>query len=217
MYISVQALHKSINYKETIMAQPAEGELYRHFKGGLYRIVTIAQHTETSEGLVIYRSEEDPSKVWARPLVSFMSPVDKFKYPDADQEMRFEKVDPNAKSVTDGSQTGAAPVAAAAAVSAATSAAVSNAGSAPASGATEAAGSEDKLDPEVEDFLDAKSSTDRLHILASLNHRLTDEMLITMATACDVDLPEGDIRTKYLSLRESLLILGKYEGDRLRK
>ena len=197
--------------KETIMAQPAEGELYRHFKGGLYRIVTIAQHTETSEGLVIYRSEEDPSKVWARPLVSFMSPVDKFKYPDADQEMRFEKVEPGTKSSSEGVKTVAA-----AAVSAATSATVGNTGTA-AAGASANAGSEDKLDPEVEDFLDAKSSTDRLHILASLNHRLTDEMLITMATACDVDLPEGDIRAKYLSLRESLLILGKYEGDRLRK
>ena len=32
-----------------------------------------------------------------------------------------------------------------------------------------------------------------------------------------VELPEGDIRTKYQSLRESLVILGKYEGERLRK
>jgi hypothetical protein len=167
------------------MAQPVEGELYRHFKGGLYRIVTIAQHTETSEGLVIYRSEEDPSKVWARPVVNFLSPVDKVKYPDATQDMRFEKVVAG--------QTKAAPAAKA-----------------------ENAGTEG-LDPEVEDFLDAKSSSDRLHILASLNHRLTDEMLITMATACDVELPEGDIRTKYQSLRESLIILGKYEGERLRK
>lgn len=167
------------------MAQPVEGELYRHFKGGLYRIVTIAQHTETSEGLVIYRSEEDPSKVWARPVVNFLSPVDKVKYPDASQDMRFEKVVAG--------QTKAAPAAKA-----------------------ENAGTEG-LDPEVEDFLDAKSSSDRLHILASLNHRLTDEMLITMATACDVELPEGDIRTKYQSLRESLIILGKYEGERLRK
>ncbi len=167
------------------MAQPVEGELYRHFKGGLYRIVTIAQHTETSEGLVIYRSEEDPSKVWARPVVNFLSPVDKVKYPDATQDMRFEKVVAG--------QTKAAPEAKA-----------------------ENAGTEG-LDPEVEDFLDAKSSSDRLHILASLNHRLTDEMLITMATACDVELPEGDIRTKYQSLRESLIILGKYEGERLRK
>ncbi|MBP8969914.1 MAG: DUF1653 domain-containing protein [Lachnospiraceae bacterium] len=167
------------------MAQPVEGELYRHFKGGLYRIVTIAQHTETSEGLVIYRSEEDPSKVWARPVVNFLSPVDKVKYPDATQDMRFEKVVAG--------QTKAAPAAK-----------VENAGT-------------EGLDPEVEDFLDAKSSSDRLHILASLNHRLTDEMLITMATACDVELPEGDIRTKYQSLRESLIILGKYEGERLRK
>ena len=171
------------------MAQPVEGELYRHFKGGLYRIVTIAQHTETSEGLVIYRSEEDPSKVWARPVVNFLSPVDKVKYPDATQDMRFEKVEPgqegkSASPVQPVQQTAAEP---------------------------------EGLDPEVEDFLDAKSSTDRLHILASLNHRLTDEMLITMATACDVELPEGDVRTKYLSLRESLLILGKYEGERLRK
>ena len=178
------------------MAQPVEGELYRHFKGGLYRIVTIAQHTETSEGLVIYRSEEDPSKVWARPVVNFLSPVDKVKYPDATQDMRFEKVEPGqegkAASPAQAPQTQAAP-------------------------AKKEEAETEGLDPEVEDFLDAKSSADRLHILASLNHRLTDEMLITMATACDVELPEGDVRTKYLSLRESLLILGKYEGDRLRK
>ena len=174
------------------MAQPVEGELYRHFKGGLYRIVTIAQHTETSEGLVIYRSEEDPSKVWARPVVNFLSPVDKVKYPDATQDMRFELVSVDAGVKPAQPAPAAAPV------------------------QDKASGTEG-LDPEVEDFLDAKSSADRLHILASLNHRLTDEMLITMATACDVELPEGDVRTKYLSLRESLLILGKYEGDRLRK
>ena len=172
------------------MPTPVEGELYRHFKGGLYRIVTIAQHTETQEGLVIYRSEEDPSKVWARPVTLFCSPVDRVKYPDAAQEMRFEKVTGDGKAVSS---------------------------SAPAPAAAKASADGDGLDPEVEAFLDAKSSIDRIHILSSLNHRLTDEMLITMATACDVELPEGDIRTKYQSLRESLVILGKYEGERLRK
>ncbi|MBP1586561.1 MAG: DUF1653 domain-containing protein [Lachnospiraceae bacterium] len=173
------------------MATPAEGELYRHFKGGLYRIVTIAQHTEDLEGLVIYRSEDDPSKVWARPVVNFMSPVDKVKYPDAVQEMRFEKVEEGtAKAASAAGYRSSKP--------------------------KPAESSINGLDPEVEAFLDAKSSAERLHILASLNHRLTDEMLITMATAVDVELPDGDVRTKYLSLRESLLILGKYEGDRLR-
>ena len=172
------------------MPTPVEGELYRHFKGGLYRIVTIAQHTETQEGLVIYRSEDDPSKVWARPVTLFCSPVDRVKYPDAAQEMRFEKVTGDGKALSS---------------------------SAPAPAAAKASADGDGLDPEVEAFLDAKSSIDRIHILSSLNHRLTDEMLITMATACDVELPEGDIRTKYQSLRESLVILGKYEGERLRK
>ena len=172
------------------MAQPAAGETYRHFKGGLYRIVTIAQHTETQEGLVIYRSEDDPSKVWARPVTLFCSPVDRVKYPDAAQEMRFEKVTGDGKAVSS---------------------------SAPAPAAAKASADGDGLDPEVEAFLDAKSSIDRIHILSSLNHRLTDEMLITMATACDVELPEGDIRTKCQSLRESIVILGKYEGERLRK
>ena len=132
------------------MAQPVEGELYRHFKGGLYRIVTIAQHTETSEGLVIYRSEEDPSKVWARPVVNFLSPVDKVKYPDATQDMRFEKVVAGQERKASQPATQAAPEAKAQ--------------------TSETEG----LDPEVEDFLDAKSSADRLHILSSLNHT-TDE------------------------------------------
>ncbi|MCR5739898.1 MAG: DUF1653 domain-containing protein [Lachnospiraceae bacterium] len=180
------------------MAQPAAGETYRHFKGGLYRIVTIAQHTETSEGLVIYSSVDDPSKVWARPVVNFMSPVDRVKYPDAIQDMRFEKVEEESGDKVSS-------------VNAASPEQVKSAAPAAASGP-----SVEGLDPEVEEFLDAKSSAERLHILASLNHRLTDQMLLTMATAVDVELPEGDIRTKYLSLRESLLILGKYEGDRLR-
>ena len=181
------------------MAQPVAGELYKHFKGGLYRIVTIAQHTETEEGLVIYRSEDDPSKVWARPVVNFLSPVDRVKYPDATQEMRFEKV------FEDGA--GSAKTVPAASASTSRPGVISG---------TQKKASIEGLDPEVEEFLDAKSSAERLHILASLNHRLTDEMLLTMSTAVGVDLPDGDIRTKYLSLRESLLILGKYEGDRLR-
>jgi hypothetical protein len=139
---------------------------------------------------VIYRSEDDPSRVWARPLVNFLSPVDRMKYPDSVQNMRFEKVEDGAGRA---SGTGYKPAKAAPAES-----------------------SIYGLDPEVEAFLDAKSSSERLLILSSLNHRLTDEMLITMATAVDVELPEGDINTKYQSLRESLVILGKYEGDRLR-
>ena len=42
--------------------------IYRHFKGGVYELLFIALHSETLEQMVIYRSVQEPQKVWARPL-----------------------------------------------------------------------------------------------------------------------------------------------------
>ena len=38
--------------------------LYRHFKGGMYRVLSTATHTENGGRLVIYRDEK-AGKVWA--------------------------------------------------------------------------------------------------------------------------------------------------------
>ena len=65
---------------------------YRHFKGSIYIVDGIAVHSETAEPLVIYHEEHELNRMWARPLSMFLSPVDKKKYPDATQEMRFEKI-----------------------------------------------------------------------------------------------------------------------------
>ncbi len=80
------------------------GDVVQHFKRAmiteeeakankyLYKIVGIAEHSETKELMVVYQALYGDFKMYVRPYSMFMSPVDRVKYPDAQQEYRFEKV-----------------------------------------------------------------------------------------------------------------------------
>lgn len=72
-------------YKEQLV-----GKRYRHFKGNTYVVTGIAINCETEELMVIYKNYHDPSLVWVRTLKEFLSKVDKEKYPDIKQKLRFE-------------------------------------------------------------------------------------------------------------------------------
>lgn len=68
------------------------GKKYKHFKGMIVEIIAIAKHSETLEDMVVYTHDE---KIWVRPYELFASRVDKEKYPEIEQEYRFEEVKEN--------------------------------------------------------------------------------------------------------------------------
>lgn len=162
---------------------PKPHEIYKHFKGNLYQIVTIAEHSETGEQLVIYQGLYGEFKTYARPLSSFVSLVDAEKYPEATQKYRFEL-----QGADEGRQSEREAI----------------------------SEGEAALDPLVLEFLDADNYEKRLNILAALHHRITDDMITTMAIASDVEIDDGDTEERYESLKSCLLTLEKYECKRLR-
>ena len=195
---------------------PKPHEIYKHFKGNLYQIVTIAQHSETGEQLVIYQALYGDFKTYARPLVMFTSEVDKVKYPEVQQRFRFELQGADTDRQTrETDATSGAQDAAAWAVPTATAQGVAAQTEAPAVH-IEAAEEEPALDPMVLEFLDADSYEQRLNILAGLHHRITNEMITTMAIACDVEVNDGELEERYEELKNCLLTMEKFECNRLR-
>lgn len=67
-----------------------KGQKYRHFKGHVITVLEIAKHTETEEMMVVY---DHDGTVWVRPYEMFISKVDKEKYPEVEQEYRFQLIE----------------------------------------------------------------------------------------------------------------------------
>lgn len=196
---------------------PKPQEIYKHFKGNLYQITAVAEHTETGEQLVVYQALYGNFKTYARPLAMFTGRVDREKYPDVQQEFRFELQGPEAerqKAETEAEQSTAAD---SQSVGQQAQPQTVLPDAQPTADPSAGADAEElNLDPLVLEFLDADEYSQRLNILAGLHHRITNDMITTMAIACDLEINDGDVEERYEALKTCLMTLERYECNRLR-
>ena len=178
--------------------------------------------------MVIYQAMYGTYKIYARPLTMFMEEVDHVKYPNVTQKYRFEKVelvDAQEKScVSQGVETlGTLKEV----ETLGTSKEVEISGTtkvdescftqkADVSSATEATDpSEIPLDPKILEFLDARTYDEKLTILSSIHHRLTDDMIDIMSTATDIEVKPGSIEERYEEFKSCLITMQHFECNRL--
>ena len=210
------------------MERPRPQELYRHFKGNLYQIVTIATHSETLEEMVVYQALYGDYKCYVRPLDMFMSKVDKARYPGAIQEYRFEKVSIPAapKPVMQDSSSHV--------VRPETDSFIGNSSGTKAEekrnefrrhpynesqvmAKSVSQEAEDlNMDPLVIQFLDADLASEKNAILSKLRPTITNDMIDIMAMSLGVVVNEGDVYDRFNDLRTCLTTIEKFESNRLR-
>ena len=64
-------------------------EYYRHFKGKVYRLVSVAKDSETLDKIVVYQAMYEDGDIWVRPYEEFFGKVDR----DGMVRDRFTKID----------------------------------------------------------------------------------------------------------------------------
>lgn len=194
---------------------PKPNEIYQHFKGNLYRVVTLATHSETGEDMVVYQALYGDFQVFVRPLAMFVSEVDHEKYPQVQAKYRFTLIPqimgqppevPQVGNKTPQAGTPDIPEK------------DHNTGQEEFETAAPAEDGEEELnlDPMLIEFLDAETYEDKLNILVGMHSRITDDMLNTMAVSLDLELEEGDLEERYMTLKSCIVTLEKYECNRLR-
>lgn len=178
---------------------PKPNEIYQHFKGNLYKIITLAIHSETEEKMVVYQALYGEYQVYVRPLSMFVEKLDPQKYGDVVQEYRFERMNQiigqeNVSPVISGTPKRLKET----------------------EESVDDSAEESSLDPDVMKFLEADTYDEKANILAFLHHKITDDMINTMAIAMDVEVNEGEIEQRYEALKNCLHTLIKYECNRIR-
>ncbi len=201
--------------------KPQVGEVYRHFRGNMYRIQGFATHSETGEILVIYQALYGELEVYARPYESFVEELDYSKYPEATDRYRFTLIpmnmgmeNVNVKSTSNtpnANQThaGVEPVSVSQ---------THEVESVNVSDNNEDSGEESITSANyMIEFLDTEDFDEKYEILCRIPEReITDLLIDNLAVTLDVVIPEGSIDRRFAELKTCVRTRKKYESLRLR-
>lgn len=179
---------------------PRPGERYRHFKNREYQIIAVAEHSETGEKMVVYQALYGDFGVWVRPLSMFMEKVDREKYPEAEQEYRFERIAAGpgeAKEIfeepggsqreRDFSENGGVPA------------------------------EETPMHPLLLSFLDAETAEEQLEILHRMKGKVGRREVESLCFCMDVSPIEGTAEEQLENLIQFLRMQQRYDAPRLRR
>jgi len=67
--------------------------IYRHYKGGEYKVLYLVKNSENKEDMVVYQDVKDESKIWVRPKKMFLETVEikDEKEKEGEEEKKPEK------------------------------------------------------------------------------------------------------------------------------
>ena len=51
------------------------GKTYKHYKGNIYKIISLAKHSETTEDMIVYQSVKS-GDIWVRPMKMWNEIID---------------------------------------------------------------------------------------------------------------------------------------------
>ncbi|MCR5357685.1 MAG: DUF1653 domain-containing protein [Lachnospiraceae bacterium] len=181
--------------------EPKPLQVYRHFKGTYYQVLTVAKHSETGERLVIYRPLFGGDEAYARPLDMFLSEVDHDKYPDVKQKWRFSL----ATGQGNKGRTECTP-----------NDAACDEGSALEDKDRVSEKKEAKTGDFLDRFLDADSYEEKLDIFTDMWKTISEDNIDNVATVMDLELKGESLEDKYKEILKCLKMRAKYECSRLR-
>lgn len=209
---------------------PQPGQLYQHFKGMLYQIITVAKHSETGEELVIYQALYGDFKTYARPLSMFLSEVDHEKYPNVTRQYRFThklREDLNSEAVQNKNADSNSMAKAKLDTKNKdlsteqlnkNECLIDKVKKEP-SGTTDNS-SKVEVHPEANldlmSFLDAKDCEEKLEILYSIRKNIDERTMGNIEIALDLPVFEGTIEERVDIVKNKLQMMAKYENRRLR-